>query len=102
MTPEAAVKQKVRRLLDALQIYYFFPPANGYGRAGIPDVIGCINGRFVAIECKAGKNKTTALQDRELARIQDAGGFAFIANEHNQPELKEKLEWLISQSSPSA
>ncbi len=102
MTPETAVKQQVRRMLDDVSAYYFFPPANGYGRAGIPDVVGCILGRFIAIECKAGKNKTTALQERELARIEESGGFAFVANENNLNELKEKLAWLISQSSPSA
>lgn len=94
MTPEAKVKANVRKLLDVLEMYYFFPPANGYGRAGIPDIVGCLHGRFVAIECKAGKNKTTALQDRELERITAAGGFAFVANEHNLDELKEKLQCL--------
>ena len=94
MTPEAKVKAKVRRILDELDIYYFFPPANGYGRAGIPDVIGCVNGRFIAIECKAGKNTTTALQERELQRITDAGGFAMVVNEENIEELKEELLWL--------
>lgn len=94
MTPEAKVKAAVRKLLDEQGIYYFFPPANGYGRAGIPDVVGCFHGKFIAVECKAGKNKTTALQDRELARIAEAGGFAFVANEHNLDELKEKLAWL--------
>lgn len=101
MTPEAKVKQQVRRMLDDLEIYYFFPPANGYGRAGIPDIIGCVLGRFIAIECKAGKGKTTALQDREIERIRDAGGFAFVVNETNQDELKEELECLVRSISQS-
>ena len=68
-TPESKVKKQVRIILDELGIYHFMPPANGYGRAGIPDIVGCYNGRFVAVECKAGKNTTTALQERELSRI---------------------------------
>lgn len=102
MTPEAAVKKQVRRILDDFHIYYFFPPANGYGRAGIPDIIGCVFGRFIAIECKAGKGKTTALQDRELDRIANAGGFVFVVNEHNQDDLKEQLQCLIQQASHNA
>ena len=102
MTPEAKVKQQVRRMLDEFKIYYFFPPANGYGRAGIPDIIGCCLGRFIAIECKAGKNTTTALQERELQRITDAGGFAFVATETNQEQLKEKITCLMQSTSPSA
>ncbi len=97
MTPEAKVKKKVREILDELGIYYFFPPANGYGRAGIPDVIGCFNGRFIAVECKAGKGKTTALQERELERIADAGGFACVVNEDSVGSLKERL-WQLMQT----
>ena len=101
-TKENAVKKQVRKILDEMGIYYFFPPANGYGRAGIPDIIGCCLGRFIAIECKAGKNTTTALQERELQRIADAGGFAFVATETNQEQLKEKITCLMQSTSPSA
>lgn len=90
-TPEVKVKKQVRRILDDLHVYYFFPPANGYGRAGIPDVVFCMFGRFGAIECKAGKGQLTALQERELDNINTAGGFTFVARENNLEELKEKL-----------
>ena len=88
MTPEVKVKKKVREVLDDFDVYYFFPPANGYGRAGIPDVICCVLGRFLAIECKAGKGKLTALQEREIEKIEQAGGVTFVAREHNIEELK--------------
>ena len=78
MTPEARCKQRVKSILDAAQVYYFLPPGVGYGRAGIPDIICCVNGFFLAIECKAGKGKPTALQDRELGRIRVAGGTAIV------------------------
>ena len=92
LTPEAKVKASVRKLLDVLKIYYFMPPANGFGRAGIPDIIGCMDGHFIAIECKAGKGQTTPLQDRELNAILNAGGTVFIAREHNLDDLKLLLE----------
>jgi len=91
-TPEAKVKTAVRKLLDTMGIYHFMPPANGFGRAGIPDIIGCMDGHFIAIECKAGKGKTTALQDRELNSILNAGGTVFIAREHNIPDLELLLK----------
>jgi Holliday junction resolvase len=90
-TPEAKVKTAVRKILDALDIYHFMPPANGFGRAGIPDIIGCMDGHFIAIECKAGKGQTTALQDRELNAILNHGGTVYIAREHNLLELKQLL-----------
>jgi hypothetical protein len=93
-TPEGKVKAAVRKLLVEFGVYYFAPAANGFGRAGIPDIICCFGGRFIAIECKAGNGVTTALQDRELAAIRTAGGMTMVVNETNIQELKEKLQWM--------
>ncbi len=90
-TPENLVKKAVRKLLDSLDIYHFMPPANGFGRAGIPDIVACMDGHFIAIECKAGKGQTTALQDRELNAILNHGGTVYIAREHNLDELQQLL-----------
>jgi hypothetical protein len=95
MTPEAKVKLAVKKILDELDIYHFSPYMAGMGRSGIPDIIACHEGRFIAIECKAGKGKTTALQDRELNAIAAAGGYTFVARETNLEELREELECLI-------
>lgn len=101
MTPEAKVKAKVKKLLDGLRIYYFFPATHGYGRSGVPDIIGCFMGLFVAVECKAGKGQLTGLQELELTKIKAAGGFTFVAREDNIDELKEKLTCLIQELLPS-
>ena len=90
-TPESKVKLKLRKYLTQLGIYHFMPAANGFGRAGIPDIIGCFNGQFVAFECKAGKGKTTALQDREIAAIQAHKGWAFVINEDNVDNIEALL-----------
>jgi hypothetical protein len=95
-TPEKKVKNAVRKMLDRLGIYHFMPPGMGLGRSGIPDIIGCYKGRFVAIECKAGKGKVTALQERELIAICNAGGFTFVVNETCLDELEERLLAWIS------
>ena len=82
-TPEKKVKNKVVEVLKAHGVYYFFPATYGMGRGGVPDIICCYHGRFIAIECKAGAGKTTALQDRELAAIKAAGGMQVIVNEES-------------------
>jgi hypothetical protein len=82
-TPESKVKASVTKVLKQYNVYHFFPPSNGFGRSGIPDIIACCFGRFIAIECKAGKGKATALQLRELSRISNAGGVALIIRENN-------------------
>jgi len=90
-TPESKVKKAVSKILDAHEIYYFYPSTHGYGRSGVPDIIACHNSIFLAIECKAAKGKTTALQDREIKRIRQSGGWAFVINETNINELTEYL-----------
>jgi hypothetical protein len=83
MTPEAKVKASVVKLLKQYEVYYFFPATHGFGRSGVPDIICCFNSVFLAIECKAGDNKPTALQEREMKRIRTAGGDTFVINEQN-------------------
>ena len=96
MTPEGKVKKKVAELLKKYDAYYFFPAMGAFGRAGIPDIVGCYGGRFFAVECKAGKGKTTAIQEAEIKKIQSAKGYAFVINEDNidllQIYLKEHHE----------
>lgn len=90
-TPEGKVKTKVRAELLRRGIYHFMPATGGYGRSGVPDIVGCYRGHFFAVETKAGNNKPTALQERELKQIRDAGGVAFVINETNLDEL---IVWL--------
>jgi Holliday junction resolvase len=97
MTPEKKVKNKVVTVLQDTGAYYFYPVTSGYGSAGIPDIIACYMGRFIAIECKAGKGKTTALQDRNIAQIKDAGGFAIVVNEENLIDVQEILNHITQE-----
>jgi Holliday junction resolvase len=92
MTPEAKVKKKVAELLKKYNAYYFFPAMGAFGRAGIPDIVGSYRGRFFAVECKAGKGKTTALQEAEIDKIRAAGGKAFVINETNLDFLEIYLK----------
>lgn len=95
LTPERKVKQQVVALLKEHGVYYFFPAANGLGRAGIPDIIACAWGSFLAIECKAGKGTTTKLQEKELAAIRRAGGTTLVINENNVDALSPVLQLLF-------
>jgi len=92
MTPESRVKARVKKILDTHNAYYFMPIGGPYSRPGIPDIVGCYNGVYFAIECKAGKGKTTALQDRELSLISKAGGIAIVVNENNLDDVVAMLE----------
>jgi hypothetical protein len=96
MTPEGKVKDKAKHILDKIGAYYFMPSTGGYGRSGIPDIVGCLNGVFFAVECKANGGRPTALQLREIDRINVAGGFAIVVDEDNV-SLLESLSKLLGE-----
>jgi hypothetical protein len=82
MKNEGDVKKVVKNVLkDTKNCWWFMPPANGYGRSGIPDFVGHVDGHFFAIETKFGSNIPTANQTRELAEINNAGGMVWIVRE---------------------
>ena len=92
-TPEKKVKTAVCKILDKHNVYYFSPNTHGFGRSGVPDIICCLQGgKFLAIECKAGENKPTALQLRELREIQLRKGMSVVINEDNLTLLEMLLK----------
>jgi hypothetical protein len=82
-TAEVKVKNKIKATLKEHGVYYAMPIGTGYGNAGVPDFLCCINGRFLAIEAKANGGKPTALQEKNLRDIEAAGGITCVINEDN-------------------
>lgn len=94
-TPESKVKAKVKEILTERKVYHFFPATGGYGRSGVPDVVACVGGIFMAIECKAKGNTATPLQQREMENIRSSGGMALLINETNLDILRRALDNLL-------
>lgn len=61
-----------------------------YGTAGIPDIICCCRGKFVAFEVKTETGKTTALQESVINKIQICGGKAAVVR--SAEDVKAVLE----------
>jgi hypothetical protein len=91
MTPEGKVKDKVKRLFKSMGVYYAMPATGGYGVSGVPDFLVCLKGRFIGVECKAGKGKPTALQLKNLAEIEASGGISVIVNEDNLGQFETTM-----------
>jgi len=94
MTPEGKVKKEVRAWLKARGIWHYMPVQNGMGVVGIPDLICCWDGKFLAIETKApGKRaNTTPNQDARIKEIQQAKGWALVVDDVKQlDEFEESL-----------
>ncbi len=49
------------------------------GYPGIADILGCYQGRMIAIELKSPTGKATPDQERFLQNVRDNGGIAFVA-----------------------
>ena len=94
MTPEAKVKQRVVAQLKSLGAYFFYPVTGGYGRSGVPDIVGCHMGKFFAIECKAGRGRPTEMQQYNILRINESGGKVIVINEDNMDTV---IRWLTTE-----
>jgi hypothetical protein len=90
--PETKFKEKVQEDLKTLPDCYF-TKIQQVAIRGIPDILLCVNGRFVGMELKVD-SEISALQLYNLMKIQEANGVAIIATPKNWkiifPLLKEK------------
>ena len=91
-TPESRVKKKAKGILKQIGCYYAMTVTGGFGNSGTPDILMCHKGKFYGIECKAGKNTTTLLQEQHLDSIRKSGGIALVINESNVDDLQRLIE----------
>ena len=90
-TPESKVKDKVKKLLAENGAYFFMPATHGFGSSGHPDVVACLDGCFIGVECKADGKKPTDLQVKRLRELSSAGGFAVLVDLAGIPEFEQFL-----------
>lgn len=92
MAQEKLFENKIKEFLKTLPKQWHFKHwAGAYSQSGIPDIIGCINGRFVGLEVKAENGKPSPLQIRNVKLINEAGGYATIVKPSEFDKLKEDL-----------
>jgi hypothetical protein len=92
-TPEGKVKDAIKKHIKLAypEAVIYMPAASRFGRAGVSDILACINGRFIAIEVKAG-TKATALQELFILNVQKAGGLGAVC--YGVEDVKKLLEGL--------
>lgn len=78
--PETRLQRKIREALTKRFPDLFMYKVHGgpYQRAGVPDLIACLDGKFIGLEVKVGNNQATALQAQTLEKIRQAGGTAGV------------------------
>ncbi len=66
------ISKAIKRKYPTSKLYKIH--GSPYQERGIPDLVGCINGRFVALEVKRPGEKPTKYQENQLQAIGTAGG----------------------------
>lgn len=75
---EKTFENKIKKFLEEQGCWHVKYFANRMTKVGIPDILACVNSRFVAIEVKAQNGKPSELQLYHIKKIREAGGIAFI------------------------
>ena len=75
--PEKKLQDRCIRYLKENNIYYINQFGNGWACKGVPDLVTCINGRFVAFELKVGENDLQDDQKIHRIRIRRSGGLHY-------------------------
>lgn len=78
MAGEKNFENKIKKFLKDRGCWYVKYFANRNTRAGVPDILACVNSRFVAIEVKAENGKPTELQKWNVEQIKKCGGLAVV------------------------
>lgn len=91
MAQEKAFENKIKKFLkdEGCWCVKFF--ANSYTQRGIPDLLCCVNGFFLAVEVKAENGKATEIQKWNVEKIREAGGVAFVL----KPSQFESFKQLV-------
>lgn len=90
MPRESSIVEAIIRELKARGAWYVKYHGHRAGRAGVPDILACYRGLFIAFEVKTESGKQTKLQVLEEGRIQAAGGISVVVT--SRAEASAKLD----------
>lgn len=89
---EKTIENQIKRYLDRLSVWYMKVHGSMYQKAGVPDIIACVDGVFVGIEIKRPGGKVSALQQFQIDEINRNGGYAFVA--YSVEDVRREIEKL--------
>lgn len=95
---ERQLTHKIINKLKQLGGYWIKTHGNPFQKSGLSDIIGCFQGRFIALEVKLPKKRSnlTLRQKIFLQKIKEAGGISAVITSQEEvinllkPLLKER------------
>lgn len=118
MAGEKLFEARVKKWLHSVGIYAAGTPSNkmatpqagwffkvwggGFQKAGIPDLLMCVNGFFIAVELKGETGAASGLQRLNTARINAANGIGLILYPGGFEDFKEMVKEVMKCSGHTA
>lgn len=76
---EKCFENKIKAFLEKQGAWFIkYWAGSQFTKAGVPDILACVDGHFVAVEVKAQNGKPSELQLHTINKIREAGGFAIV------------------------
>lgn len=94
MAQEKNFENKIKKFLEEQGCWYVKYFANRMTKSGIPDILACVNGYFVAIEVKASNGKPSELQYYHQEQIREANGISIILYPNQFDEFQDYIKKL--------
>ena len=92
MAQEAKLQSEVLKFLKGLDVYAIKVISGN--KAGVPDILSCIDGNFVGIEVKSDKGIQSKLQKYNQQKIEMEGGRYFLLSPKTKSIVFQELRRL--------
>jgi Holliday junction resolvase len=93
MAAEKLFENKVKAFLKSQGCWFVKYWGGGqFTKAGIPDLLVCCKGKFIALEIKAPTGKPSELQLYNVEKIKEAGGIALVLYPKDFAQFKELIK----------
>ena len=95
MAREKNFENQIKKYLEEKGAWFVKYFANSMTKAGIPDILVCLKGKFIAIEVKAETGRPSELQEYHLKQINKAGGFGILLYPSGFEKFKKEIEFYL-------
>lgn len=94
-TPEQLIKKDIKSYLTRIGAFWSMVQGGPYSKPGDPDIIACINGRYVGIEVKTSTGRLSELQKIRGEEIEKAGGVWIVTTSKTDLDNRLKCNGVI-------
>ena len=91
---EKAFQTKLIKLIEKNNGYVVKFNASAISKIGVPDLLACINGKFVGLEVKKENGKPTDIQLWNIEKIKKSGGIAMVVKPSNYESVEKLIKKL--------